>query len=390
MKKYLYILLLINLLYSCKGNKNKTAILTAVQSIVEHTRVDVLPDRRDAVFEVKAEVKNQKIYLSGQTDKPDFKDKLLNRLKKEHIEFVDSIRILPVEKFKNITGITRLSVANLRAKAKHSAELVTQTLMGMPLVILDEKNDFYRVKTPEGYYAWVDAAAVQLMNKQAYLKWKNLPKIITTSFYGKILQKPDNVAKPVSDFVLNDVLALIKEQKTYSLIQYPDGRKGYINNEFFIKLDEFTGTNHSYATPYDVVNFAEDYLGIPYLWGGTSVKGLDCSGFSKNVYAQVGFLLPRDASQQVKIGKPVNITDDFSQLQPGDLLFFGRIENNKEKITHVAIHIDKGRIIHATGEVKIESLNPGDTDFNPDRKKSLLQARRIFGNYPQNFGRIYR
>ena len=100
-------------------------------------------------------------------------------------------------------------------------------------------------------------------------------------------------------------------------------------------------------------------------------------------------MLPRDASQQVKIGKKIEITDDFKNLQPGDLLFFGSINNGKEKITHVAIHIKNGRIIHATGEVKFESLNPQDADYNPDRRKSLLQARRIYHQYPQNFAKIY-
>jgi hypothetical protein len=390
MKKTVYILLITSLLLSCGSMQNQLQNLPDVAIEINRIRNDILPDSRDAILEVYPEKRGEQLYLLGRTDKPFLKDSLLHKLNDNRIVYVDSIRILPEKKFKNITGVTRLSVANLRAEPKHSAELVTQTLMGMPLVILDEQDDFYRVKTPEAYYAWVDKAGVQIMDKQAYDKWKKIPKIIITSFCGKILQKPDAISKPVSDFVMNDVFGLISEQETYSLVQYPDGRKGYVNNENFIKLDEFSGTNRSYASPFDVVNFARDYLGIPYLWGGTSVKGLDCSGFTKSVYAHVGFLLPRDASQQVKIGKPLTITDDFKYLQPGDLLFFGRIENGKEKITHVAIHIDKGRIIHATGEVKIESLNPKDKDYNPVRRKSLLQARRIFENYPQNFDKIYR
>jgi cell wall-associated NlpC family hydrolase len=100
-------------------------------------------------------------------------------------------------------------------------------------------------------------------------------------------------------------------------------------------------------------------------------------------------LLPRDASQQAKIGKAIQLEEDFSNLQPGDLLFFGRKEHGQNKITHVAIHINNGQIIHATGEVKIESLNPNDADYNKYRHQSLLAARRVLSYYPQNLLSIY-
>ena len=389
--KKIFSVFILSLLINCTSTLpyQQMSQLIKVSNTVSEVQKELLPDRRDAIFEVNVRQKKDKYILLGQTDKLSFKQALIEKLKEKNIPYIDSIRLLPIEKYKNQTGITRLSVANLRAQPAHSAELVTQTLMGMPLQILDENDGFYRVKTPEGYYAWVDNAGVSIMNNTVYKDWITQPKIITTSLFGSIYAQPDNTSLPVSDFVINDVFSLLSEEKGFAHLQYPDGRTGYISSKDYILLDEFIGTVHHYTTGYDVVNYARHYLGIPYLWGGTSSKGLDCSGFSKTVYAQMGYLLPRDASQQARIGMPVEITEDFNQLAPGDLLFFGRIVNGKRKITHVAIHMDKGRIIHATGEVKIESLNPADKDYNPARKKSLLLARRIIGHYPQTFTDYY-
>jgi len=391
MKKITFLLFVL-LMTGCGSvpqNKPEDKSVELVSQIIANTQKQLLPDKRDAIFEVAVKKEKNKYILQGQTDKLSFKKALIEKLNQKNIKFEDRIRLLPVEKFKKLQGVTRLSVANLRSQPKHSAELVTQTLMGMPLQILDESKGFYRVKTPEGYYAWIDAAGIQIMDSKTFNNWLNQPKIICTSLFGSILSQSKATALPVSDFVINDVFILISEEKGYALIQYPDGRQGYISDKDYISLDEFTGTVKQYTTGYDAVNYALQYLGIPYLWGGTSSKGLDCSGFTKTVYAQMGYLLPRDASQQAKIGKPVKITEDFSHLMPGDLLFFGRIVNGKKKITHVALYIDKGRIIHATGEVKIESLNPADKDYNPDRAGSLLLAKRIIGYEPLIFSTYY-
>jgi len=390
MKKIFFIFIL-SLIVNCTSTLpyQQVTDLAKVSNTISEVQKELLPDRRDAIFEVNVRQKKDKYMLLGQTDKLSLKKALINKLQEKNIPFIDSIRLLPLEKYKNQTGVTRLSTANLRAQPKHAAELVTQTLMGMPLQILDTKNGFYRVKTPEGYYAWIDSAGIDIMDKTAYNNWIEQDKIITTSLFGSIYSQADNTSLPVSDFVINDIIGILSEEKGYAHIQYPDGRTGYISDKDYILLNEFIGTTRHYTTGYDVVNYARHYLGIPYLWGGTSSKGLDCSGFSKTVYAQMGYLLPRDASQQAQIGKTIEITDDYSQLLPGDLLFFGRIVNGKKKITHVAIHIDKGRIIHATGEVKIESLNPVDKDYNPARKRSLLLAKRIIGHYPQTFTDYY-
>jgi len=384
-----YLIGLILLFFSCQTSQKKTDAVEKSRQIISQTRQDLLPDKRDQIFDIEVVSQNGNLILKGTTDAVFLKDSILKRLQKQNLKLVDSVQLLPLPQFQHKMGVTRLSVANLRAKPKHSAELVTQTLMGMPLQVYEVKNGFYHVKTPEGYYAWIDKAGMILMSEQQFKQWLSAPKIIITGHCGTIRQEKYTDALPVSDYVLNDVFILNKLDEPFAHISYPDGREGYINMEDFILLDEFSGTNSHYLSPYDIVHYAKEHLGIPYLWGGTSTKGLDCSGFTKNVYAQAGYLLPRDASQQVKIGKKIPITDDFLTLKTGDLLFFGRKKNGKEKITHVAIHLGNGKIIHATGEVKIESLNKADANYNDDRRKTLLQARRIYKEYPQDFSKMF-
>jgi len=387
MKKITFFFIL-SVLLSCQNKQGQADNLKRTQLIVKQIQQKLLPDKRDGILDIQLEKHQDTIVLNGATNLPKIKKTIIKALKNNKIAFNDRIKLLPDEKFKNQVGITRLSVANLRVLPKHSAELVTQTLMGMPVKIFEEKNGFYHVKTPEGYYAWVDAAGIIILNKTFNENWLQKPKIIITASYGKSRREPYTDALPVSDYVLNDVFVLIEKKDNYTLVEYPDGRQAFINNEDYMRLSDFKALIQQ-ATTTDLITEAKQYLGIPYLWGGTSVKALDCSGFTKNLFAQFGYLLPRDASQQAKIGKPVTITDDFKNLQPGDLLFFGTKKNGHDRITHVALHLGQGRIIHATGEVKIESLNPADKNFNPDRRKTLLQARRVFGVYPKKFTTFY-
>ncbi len=389
-KKFLTFIILIAF-FSCNNHKKQTINqdkVKKVKSLIEQVRKQLSPDKRNLIFDIKVVQENNKIILKGVTDLDILKKRLFVFLKRKGYEVVDSLRLLPEKKFKKLLGITRLSVANLRAEPKHSSELVTQTLMGMPLLIYEEHNGFYHVKTPEAYYAWVDAAGIIIMDSTQVRNWFKLPKIIMTKHCGKVYDAPEQNAQPVSDFVLNDVFGLVEKQSDYTQVVYPDGRYGYVKNDSYITLDDFK-ERYRKTTNNDMINYARQYIGIPYLWGGTSTKGLDCSGFTKTLYAQFGYNLPRDASQQVKIGKEITITPDFSNLLPGDLLFFGSKKNGVEKVTHVALHIGNGRIIHATGEVKIESLNKKDADFNPDRYKTLLHARRINGYIGQVFVNYY-
>ena len=382
-------LFLIILLASCQQSITIKSDALVLKRKIDNVINALVPDKRDHIVDINMARQNDTLILMGATDYIVLLDSVNNLTSQYSKPVINQVRLLPDEAFKNKMGITRLSVANLRAKPKHSAELVTQTLMGTPLQIYETRNDFYLVKTPEGYYAWVDAAGMSILSDKDYQNWLHKRKVVVTANACTVLQKPEKNALPVSDAVIYDVFANLEVGDHYTKVRYPDGRTGYIASENVLDIQYMNAENTANDTPDDIIQAAQHFLGIPYLWGGTSSKGLDCSGFTKTVYAEFGYVLPRDASQQVKIGDKIELTDDFEYLEKGDLLFFGRMAEGKEKITHVAIYMGDGKIIHATGEVKIESLKKDDALYNEARRKSLLQVRRIFKRYPKEWMKFY-
>ena len=128
-----------------------------------------------------------------------------------------------------------------------------------------------------------------------------------------------------------------------------------------------------------IIRTAHTLMGVPYLWAGTSSKGVDCSGFVRTVLFMHDIIIPRDASQQAYVGQHIDIAPDFSNLQPGDLVFFGRkaTAERKERVVHVGIYIGGRRFIHSQGDVRISSFDPQDERFDEYNLGRLLFAARV-------------
>jgi cell wall-associated NlpC family hydrolase len=178
-------------------------------------------------------------------------------------------------------------------------------------------------------------------------------------------------------------VAILTEVNGFVQIGFPDGRKAYVPANQIKKSDEWLATVKPSEAA--LVSTARRMMGIPYLWGGTSPKGMDCSGFTKTVYWLNGLIIPRDASQQIWAGEEVDNKRDFSRLRPGDLLFFGKpaTDSTAEKVIHVGMWIGNGEFIHASGMIRISSMNPQADNFDKYEYDRYLRTKRLL-NVPND------
>jgi cell wall-associated NlpC family hydrolase len=178
--------------------------------------------------------------------------------------------------------------------------------------------------------------------------------------------------------VIGCILPVIKSKRKYYQVQYPDKRLAWVKKNEVLDITEVFDKP---ITKDELVATAKKFLGIPYLWGGTSSKAIDCSGFTSTVYYMNGTLLQRDASQQTKYGKEITTDYKWKQLQPGDLLFFGRkaTDSLPERVTHVALYIGDSEFIHASGKVRINSMDSSRDNFISSYVPRFVRAVRIEG-----------
>lgn len=321
--------------------------------------------------------------------------------------------------------VTALSENMMRAEADYESALETMSLMGTVVEIVGEEGYWRQVVTPEPYTAWCTNLGLVEMSAEQINAYKAAPKYICTAQHSGVYAQPSLTGKRLSDLSMGNLVRVVyadgsvgakgldkndakavgtkaageKKSKVkvskkgkFVEVMLPDGRKGWTPAADVAEFAHWA--DRQSVTADNIVNTALQFEGTPYLWGGASSKGLDCSGLVRLTFFMNGHLLPRNASQQVNYGREIimecdhSITPDsdkFHQemvtrtqhLQPGDLVFFGTPASllQKEKITHVGIYIGGGKIIHASHKVRINSLIPGQKDYYENSHR-LLKARR--------------
>ena len=336
------------------------------------------PDKRVALFDVDYSFSGKNVMLRGVTTSAEAKSVLLKELSKKGYVLMDCLQVLPDEKGLEgkVYGIINVSVANLRVDPDFSSEMMTQGLMGMPVNVLQNAG-WYRIQTPDNYIAWVHRVGVHPVTKEELSAWNKAEKIVVTSHYGFVYSEPDETSQTVSDVVAGNRLKWEGSKGAFYKVTYPDGRKGYISKSLSMPEKKWRANLKQDAA--GIIRTAHTMMGIPYLWAGTSSKGVDCSGFMRTILFMHDIIIPRDASQQAYVGKHIDIASDFSNLQPGDLIFFGRkaTPERKERVVHVGMYIGGKRFIHSQGDVHISSFDPADELFDEYNLGRLLFAARV-------------
>lgn len=269
-------------------------------------------------------------------------------------------------------AVAKVPVACVRENPGHASELGTQVVMGTPMRVVpsDEKEGWYEVETPDGYRGAMIANSLQPMTDDEYDMWRNSDRMVVTAIDPVYIYKsPEaSVRGRVSEAVNGTIVRRIGPSSKWINVELPDGRRGYVAADAVESLDVVAERGFDLEAALDV---AFSMMGSPYLWGGTSTKSVDCSGLTKVAWMSQGIILPRNASAQALVGMPVG-TDRPDLFKPGDLLFFGN--SRSRRVNHVGIYIGGGKFIHCAGRVRVNSLNPSDSDY---MKLDLLSVSRL-------------
>ena len=360
-------------------------------------------------------------------------------------------------------GIIDFSVSYLRQSPDYESPLETQELMGTVVEITGQESYWLQVTTPQPYTAWCTDKGVTPASEEEVEEWISSRRYIVTASHSAIYAEPSGRSDQVCDLVAGDLVKAVlgkpqRRFRTYGLpirrngwakVETPSGKQGWTRTadirdfyrwaeECYKALDEVTAETlanesalgdssnaagkaakgaakkHKKAkktatetVSENIIATAKKYVGIPYLWGGMSPNGFDCSGLVRTAYfLGSGLLLPRNANQMALCGLPVPVfkaaadssrtsasapqdanesassaqTFCADSLRAGDLLFFGRKGKtpSEDRITHVGLYIGEGRMIHSSHLVRINSLYP-DADNCYENAHRLLGAVRILG-----------
>ncbi len=357
-----------------------------IMQAISDVRSTYAPDRREKVWMAEPRYEAGRWIIRGYTTEPAAREALSSALRSGGITFVDSIEPLPSARLGAYRyGLATVSVSNNRYEPRQAAEMATQMTMGMPLEILFRQGDYFLVRTPDGYISWTESLMVAPMTREQLSAWNKADRLACTRAFSEISFRPNRHAPPVSDLIAGGIVKRTGSTARYYAVELPDGRKGYLRKSAAKPWDQWIASRQPSVEA--VEQQARYMMGNPYLWGGTSVKAVDCSGFVKTAWFLQGVILPRDASQQAGIGEAVdimeadtvNIDKAMRNLRRGDLLLFSSLKDGKPtgRITHVAIYIEDGSFIHASGLVRINNMKPGNPALGDWHTRAFVGARRV-------------
>ena len=362
-------------LLSCKS-KSVEPLQFDIDGIAKHW----LPDKRVGICNFNlVSTNNNDVVLKGESLYPEAKAEVLEYLKAKGVSIIDSVVILPdTVRFEKNWGLITLSVANMRTKPAHSSEMVSQAIMGTPVRILKEVEGWALIQTPDLYIGWTNKSAIHPMTRSAINDWRSSERLMYTGTEGRIIGE-DSSNTIISDLVAGALVVKKSGTSNLAVVSLPDGRTGVVQR---VNWTDFNKWKDTISLKTDqMISTGKKFMGFPYLWGGTSSKGMDCSGFVKTICFLNGVILERDASQQVNHGKEVDLSSGPGKLIKGDLLFFG--SKQPYRVTHVGLYIGNNEVLHESGSVHINSLEKGKPNYNEELLSDLVAARRIIGNSPE-------
>ncbi|MBT4036003.1 MAG: C40 family peptidase [Candidatus Marinimicrobia bacterium] len=332
-----------------------------IHAIIDKANAEFYLDQRIWYQDVHAEINGQTILLTGEAFYSIPVKGIARKLKQAgfKFEFIDSVHYLP-ETFPDDLAYGIISEPYVMGRYKpvgHKQE-GTEMLWGEPVRLIREKGDYLQVQSAIGYLGYIPKDALRRVKLEEWNRYHVGEQAIFTK----------NVT------LENGLIILMGTRLPYlgnDLLLLADGNELQLSPDHYKLIDPANNPLRQ-----EILNSAEQYLDLPYVWGGRSAEGVDCSGLVMQSYALNNIYLPRDSDEIANVGRMVGYPGWMEAMLPGDILFFA---GSRRMITHTAIYMGEGKVIHSLGKgVQIQSMNPDDPDYSSSLERRFVFAKRIF------------
>jgi gamma-D-glutamyl-L-lysine dipeptidyl-peptidase len=269
--------------------------------------------------------------------------------------------LLPEPELAGRVAWVAASVAEVRREPAHAAEQVTQALQGEVLEPLLHEDGWVLGRLPDGYIGWVRDWHLRLVGASEPPAFAQRAAARIATPLAVLREAPRDDADACAETVFGASVARRERRNGWSEVELAAGRTGWLPDAVLR-----SGTGSWPAEIPSLLATLRRFVGIPYLWGGKSPKGFDCSGLVQFGFALHGANLPRDSDEQAECGTAVDVP------QAGDLLFFG-----KQRVTHVAVALGPDNYLHARGEVRRNALSEGIPGYDAELRALWCGTRRV-------------
>jgi len=260
------------------------------------------------------------------------------------------------------TLITNVTVAGIFSAPQFQSEMISQSLLWEKLEVLEKKGNWYKAKQCDDYIGWIHKFYIIELKNEI----KKSATYIETNPLGQIFTHPDINSETIQNCTFGTILPATDTKKInnnwWHKVILPDNKNGWLLNNGYKKCTSIRET---------IQEISVKLLGIPYVWGGRSSYGFDCSGFIQTIFKFCGIPLPRDSKDQFAVSSLIE--QDSNENLRGDLIFFSK----NDKINHIAISLGGNQFIHSSGYVKKNSLNPLDENYDKSLSEMYYKSKSI-------------
>jgi cell wall-associated NlpC family hydrolase len=347
-----------------------SSAIDRLEALIAAVRVEYCPDPRTAIFEVEARIEDGALELTGAVSEPVAVEALHRRVAMLDgwVEIRDAVTRLPeLDGAGPQHAVVTAPVAPMLASPMIASPQISQVVLGHHLIVLRRQGRWLQCRSTDGYLGWMHRGYVVQLQERDARNWDMGTGGEACISLGAELRTADDevlVRLPWGSRVI---------RQEDGLARLPNGRSGRLVGDVVPakeRAHRFPG--HGDA----VVESSPRWLGVPYLWGGVTHGGVDCSGFVQALFRLHGVELPRDSDQQARAGQPVDPGRDFSKLRGGDLCFFAE---DADRVTHVVLSTGGSRIIHSSlgnGGVARNDL-AGKLEYERELGRIFVCARRV-------------